>query len=56
MIEKMKLWMFECTGEWNVFTFTDEQTIIAYKTTVEAYEKLDKKWKVSSPPFAVESF
>jgi len=56
MIEKMKMWMFECTGEWNVFTFTDEQTIMAYKATVEAYERYDKKWEVSNPPFAVESF
>lgn len=55
MIAKMKTWMFECTGEWNVFTFTNEQTIEAYKTTVVAYEKSNVKNKISEPPFALDS-
>lgn len=55
MIAKMKIWMFECTGEWNVFTFTDEQTIEAYIETVKSYEKSNVKCSISAPPFALDS-
>lgn len=55
MIAKMKAWMFECTGEWNVFTFTDEQTIEAYKETVKTYEKSNLKCQISAPPFALNT-
>lgn len=55
MIAKMKAWMFQCTGEWNVFAFTDEQTIEAYKATVETYEKSDVKRYISAPPFVLDS-
>lgn len=55
MITKMKMWMFECTGEWNVFTFTDEQTIEAYKETVAAYEECKKYKIIPKPPFTLDS-
>ena len=51
-ILKMKEWMFELTGDWNVFLFEGEGLIEAYKATVEAYEKSNAI--ISSPPFNLE--
>lgn len=50
-ILKMKEWMFELTGEWNVFLFKDDETIEAYKATVDAYKETNAL--VPSPPFVL---
>lgn len=52
MILKMKEWMFQLTGDWNVFLFKGEGLIESYKATVEAYNK--SKAFLPSPPFTVE--
>ena len=52
MILKMKKWMFELTGDWNVFLFEGEGLIEAYKATIEAYERTTAI--VPSPPFNLE--
>lgn len=51
-ILKMKEWMFELTGDWNVFLFEGEGLIEAYKATVEAYKKSNAI--IPSPPFNLE--
>lgn len=51
-ILKMKKWMFEITGDWNVFLFEREGLIEAYKATVEAYKKSNVL--VSFSPFKIE--
>jgi len=52
-IFKMKEWMFACTGDWNVFIFSDVQTVKAYKATLEAYDKEIVKPLVGFPPFTL---
>ena len=52
-IIKMKEWMFEITGDWNVFLFKDDETLEAYKATVEAYNQTTLI--VASPPFELNA-
>lgn len=51
---KMKSWMFELTGDWNVFLFEDESLIKAYKATIDEYEKTKDHLHIPSPPFDLE--
>ena len=52
-ILKMRQWMFEVSGEWNVFVFNEQQVIEAYKATVKAYNESSSKYIFSQPPISL---